>query len=415
MSDGAMGASNQLEPRTGRLTDVLPIAAVTFVALLGFGAFIPVFPYFGRSLNASDGAVTLTMAAYSLGQFISAPFWGRLSDKYGRKPILIAGTCAAAVAYIFVANAKSIEMLFAARLFGGLMAGNIAAAFAAASDISTPASRAKAMGILGAAFGLGFIFGPFLGGELAGHNPSPDSLAHVAYVAAGMNILAALATLFVFRETLKPAARVVRERTHRFSMLAGRKRLQTLTIVSFLVTMAFGMMEATMGFLSADRFDWTPRDLGHLFAVVGILSVIMQGGAIGRLNKMLGETKLLIAGLVIMTIGLVIAGLAEVPGHAYLAAVFLSVGSAVTNPTLTTLSSFEASEDERGAVLGVVQSAASLGRVAGPALGGTLYGTIAQSAPFLIGGFIAMLSAGLIALALKGHPPHQRQAGDPLD
>lgn len=410
-----MGASNQLEPRTGRLTDVLPIAAVTFVALLGFGAFIPVFPYFGRSLNASDGAVTLTMAAYSLGQFISAPFWGRLSDKYGRKPILIAGTCAAAVAYIFVANAKSIEMLFAARLFGGLMAGNIAAAFAAASDISTPASRAKAMGILGAAFGLGFIFGPFLGGELAGHNPSPDSLAHVAYVAAGMNILAALATLFVFRETLKPAARVVRERTHRFSMLAGRKRLQTLTIVSFLVTMAFGMMEATMGFLSADRFDWTPRDLGHLFAVVGILSVIMQGGAIGRLNKMLGETKLLIAGLVIMTIGLVIAGLAEVPGHAYLAAVFLSVGSAVTNPTLTTLSSFEASEDERGAVLGVVQSAASLGRVAGPALGGTLYGTIAQSAPFLIGGFIAMLSAGLIALALKGHPPHQRQAGDPLD
>lgn len=410
-----MGASNQLEPRTGRLTEVLPIAAVTFVALLGFGAFIPVFPYFGRSLNASDGAVTLTMAAYSLGQFISAPFWGRLSDKYGRKPILIAGTCAAALAYIFVANAKSIEMLFAARLFGGLMAGNIAAAFAAASDISTPASRAKAMGILGAAFGLGFIFGPVLGGLLAGDSLTSDVLARVAYAAAGMNVLAALAALFIFRETLKPAARVVRERAHRFSMLAGRKRLQTLTIVSFLVTTAFGMMEATMGFLSADRFAWTPKDLGVLFAVVGILSVIMQGGAIGRLNKMLGETKLLIAGLVIMTIGLVIAGLAEVPGHAYLAAVFLSVGSAVTNPTLTTLSSFEASEDERGAVLGVVQSAASLGRVAGPALGGTLYATIAQSAPFLIGGLIAILSAALIALALKGHPPHQREAGDPVD
>lgn len=410
-----MGASNQHEPRTGRLTDVLPIAAVTFVALLGFGAFIPVFPYFGRSLNASDGAVTLTMAAYSLGQFISAPLWGRLSDKYGRKPILIAGTCAAALAYIFVANAKSIEMLFAARLFGGLMAGNIAAAFAAASDISTPASRAKAMGILGAAFGLGFIFGPVLGGLLAGDSLTSDVLARVAYAAAGMNVLAALAALFIFRETLKPAARVVRERAHRFSMLAGRKRLQTLTIVSFLVTTAFGMMEATMGFLSADRFAWTPKDLGVLFAVVGILSVIMQGGAIGRLNKMLGETKLLIAGLVIMTIGLVIAGLAEVPGHAYLAAVFLSVGSAVTNPTLTTLSSFEASEDERGAVLGVVQSAASLGRVAGPALGGPLYAAIAQSAPFLVGAAIAILSAVLIALALKGHPPHQREAGDPVD
>jgi DHA1 family tetracycline resistance protein-like MFS transporter len=415
MSDGAMGASNQLEPRTGRLSDVLPIAAVTFVALLGFGAFIPVFPYFGRSLNASDGAVTLTMAAYSLGQFISAPYWGRLSDKYGRKPILVAGTCAAAVAYIFVANAKSIEMLFAARLFGGLMAGNIAAAFAAASDISTPASRAKAMGLLGAAFGLGFIFGPVLGGLLAGDALTPDVLARVAYAAAGMNVLAALAALFIFRETLKPAARVVRERAHRFSMLAGRKRLQTLTIVSFLVTTAFGMMEATMGFLSADRFAWTPKDLGLLFAVVGILSVIMQGGAIGRLTKMLGETKLLIAGLAIMTIGLVIAGLAEVPAHAYLAAVFLSVGSAVTNPTLTTLSSFEASEDERGAVLGVVQSAASLGRVAGPALGGPLYAAIAQSAPFLVGAAIAILSTVLIALALKGHPPHQRQTGDPID
>lgn len=413
MSDGAIGASDQREPGSGRLTDVLPIAAVTFVALLGFGAFIPVFPYFGRSLNASDGAVTLTMAAYSLGQFISAPFWGRLSDKYGRKPILIAGTCAAAVAYIFVANAKSIEMLFAARLFGGLMAGNIAAAFAAASDISTPATRAKAMGLLGAAFGLGFIFGPVLGGLLAGDRLTPDVLAHVAYASAGMNALAALATLFIFRETLKPAARVIRERAHRFSVLAGRKRLQTLTIVSFMVTTAFGMMEASMGFLAADRFAWTPRDLGILFAVVGILSVIMQGGAIGRLNKMLGETKLLIAGLAIMTIGLVIAGLAEVPGHAYLAAVFLSVGSAVTNPTLTTLSSFEASEDERGSVLGVVQSAASLGRVAGPALGGTLYATIAQSAPFLTGAVIAILSAILIAMALKGHPPHQRQIGDP--
>ena len=413
MSEGAMGASNQREPQSGRLSDVLPIAAVTFVALLGFGAFIPVFPYFGRSLNASDGAVTLTMAAYSLGQFISAPFWGRLSDKYGRKPILIAGTCAAAVAYIFVANAKSIEMLFAARLFGGLMAGNIAAAFAAASDISTPAHRAKAMGILGAAFGLGFIFGPALGGLMTHHASGANSLAQVAYLAAGLNALAAISTLFVFRETLKPAARVVRERTHRFLVLAGRKRLQTLTIVSFMITTAFGMMEASMGFLAADRFGWSPYDLGLLFSVVGILSVIMQGGAIGRLTKALGETQLLIGGLAIMTIGLVITGFAEVPAHAYLAAIFLSVGSAVTNPTLTTLSSFEASEDERGSVLGVVQSAASLGRVAGPALGGTLYGTIAQSAPFLTGAAIAILSAILIGLALKGHPPHQRQIGDP--
>jgi MFS transporter, DHA1 family, tetracycline resistance protein len=413
MSSGATDASDQRGPASGRLADILPIAAVTFVALLGFGAFIPVFPFFGRSLNASDGAVTLTMAAYSLGQFISAPFWGRLSDKYGRKPILIAGTCAAAVAYFFVANAQSIEMLFAARLFGGLMAGNIAAAFAAASDISSPASRAKAMGILGAAFGLGFIIGPALGGQLAGHQMTVDSLAHVAYVAAGMNILAALATVFIFKETLKPEARVVRESTHRLSILAGRRRLQTLTIVSFMVTTAFGMMEATMGFLAADRFGWTPRDLGHLFALVGVLSVIMQGGAIGRLTKMLGETKLLIAGLVIMTIGLIITGFAEVPGHAYLAAMFLSVGSAVTNPTLTTLSSFEASEDERGAVLGVVQSAASLGRVAGPALGGTLYAGIATSAPFITGGIIAVMSAILIALALSNQTPRQRQIGDP--
>lgn len=287
MSDGVIGASDQHEPSAGRITDILPIAAVTFVALLGFGAFIPVFPYFGRSLNASDTAVAITMAAYSLGQFISAPFWGRLSDKFGRKPILIGGTCAAAVAYIFVANAKSIEMLFAARLFGGLMAGNIAAAFAAASDISSKASRAKAMGILGAAFGLGFIVGPALGGELAGHNPTADSLAHVAYVAAGLNAFAALATVFIFRETLKPAARVVRERAHRFSILAGRKRLQTLTIVSFMVTTAFGMMEASMSFLAADRFNWTPRDLGHLFAVVGIISVILQGSTIGRLTRAL--------------------------------------------------------------------------------------------------------------------------------
>ncbi len=405
MSNGvqAIAGEDGAEPGAGRGVSIMPLAAVTFVALLGFGVFIPIFPYYGRALHASDGAVTLTMAAYSLGQFISAPFWGRLSDRYGRKPILVAGTCAATLAYILVANSKSIEMLFAARLFGGLMAGNIAAAFAAASDISTPKTRAKSMGVLGAAFGLGFIVGPAIGGELAGHHPTLNSLAHVAYASAAMNALAALATLFVFRETLKPSNRSTKSRTPRLSVLKGRPRLQTLTLASFLMTAAFGMMESSMGFLAADRFHWSPRDLGHLFAVVGVLSVAMQGGAIGRLSKRFGEAKLLIGGLVVMTIGLAGVGLAQNSLHAYIAAIFLSIGSAVTNPTVTTLSSFEASENERGGVLGVVQSAASLGRVAGPALGGTLYAsTFGTSSPFLLGAAISVLCALLIARALGG-------------
>ncbi|MET0545482.1 MAG: MFS transporter [Caulobacterales bacterium] len=389
-------------PEPVRAISVLPLAAVTFVSLLGFGIFIPVFPYYGRALDAHDGAVTLTMAAYSLGQFISAPFWGQLSDRYGRKPILIAGTCAATLAYFFVANAQSIEMLFAARLFGGLMAGNIAAAFAAASDISTPASRAKTMGMLGAAFGLGFIVGPAVGGLMAGPHPTLASLSHVAYASAAMNALAALATLFIFRETLKSHDRATTSRAPRLSVLKGRPRLQTLTVASLMMTVAFGMMESCMGLLAADRFHWSPQDLGMLFLVVGVLSVGMQGGAIGKLSARFGEGHLLIGGLIVMTLGLAGVGLAQTSLHAYLAAAFLAVGSAVTNPTLTTLSSFEASENERGGVLGVVQSAASLGRVIGPAMAGTLYAVLGQAAPFLIGAALSTLCALMVMRALGG-------------
>ena len=182
---------------------------ITFINLVGFGVVLPVFPFFGNMVSATPGETTLAMAAYSFGQFVGAPLWGKLSDRYGRRPILIASLLGALLSYIIMAHARDIWTLGFSRLFGGLMAGNIAAAFAYVGDITTPEERPKAMGMIGAAFGLGFIFGPAIGGLIAGNTPDLGDFANVGYASAAITGLAALAAVFLLPESLTAERRAL--------------------------------------------------------------------------------------------------------------------------------------------------------------------------------------------------------------
>src|SRR5215470_13330448 len=178
------------------------LVGVVLIGMTGFGVFLPIFPFLALHLGASATATTIAMGCYSLGQFLASSWWGRLSDRIGRKPVLIIGLVGGAISYLMLSQARDIEMLAAARLFGGLMAGNVGAAFAAAADLADDRTRARNMGLLGAAVGLGFIAGPALGAAMIGHAPDDRSFAQVCLISAGLAGAAAVAALALFRESL---------------------------------------------------------------------------------------------------------------------------------------------------------------------------------------------------------------------
>jgi len=205
-----------------RPASLAALVGVVLIGMTGFGVFLPIFPFLALELGASPTATTIAMGCYSLGQLIASPLWGRLSDRIGRKPILIIGLLGGVASYLWLSRAETVIDLGAARLFGGLMAGNIGAAFAAAADLADDRTRARNMGLLGAAVGFGFIAGPALGAFLIGHEPNREAFAHVCLASAALAGVAALTAFLLFRETLpKEARRPDAERTRRMAQVVG--------------------------------------------------------------------------------------------------------------------------------------------------------------------------------------------------
>lgn len=367
--------------------------------MTGFGIFLPIFPFLALQVGATPAAATIAMGAYSLGQLISAPFWGRLSDRFGRKPILIAGLIGSVVSYLWLARAASVEELGAARLFGGLMAGNVGAAFAAAADLADDKTRARNMGLLGAAVGVGFIAGPALGALLIGGEESARSFAFVCYVSAGLAALAALVALALFRESLLPHAR--RERgaadMGRMALLSGRPALARFIAVMFLVIAAQAMMETVFGLWADDQLDWGAREVGWTLAGLGFGAALLQGGGAGRMARLVGERTTLLIGLALFAAGFGGMGVAREPAALIAALTTLVVGIGLAMPALNALIAAQAAESERGAVMGLSQSASALGRVVGPLLSGPLFEALAPGAPF-VAASVLMFAALFVAL-----------------
>ena len=380
---------------------------ITFINLVGFGVVLPVFPFFGNMVSATPGETTLAMAAYSFGQFVGAPLWGKLSDRYGRRPILIASLLGALLSYVIMAYARDIWTLGFSRLFGGLMAGNIAAAFAYVGDITTPEERPKAMGIIGAAFGLGFIFGPAIGGLIAGNTPDLDDFALVGLASAGITGLAVLAAVFLLPESLteerRAEAKAARADFTSGELLRAKPIIIALMLLVLLVIGSAALMESTLAFFAHDEFAWGPSDVGLAFAGVGLISAALQGGAAGPLAKRFGSARMAILGVAFHAAGLALLAIAATSAVMIAGFATMAVGLGLFNPAFQTLCSDQTNDGDRGMVMGLTQGASSLGRVIGPAVAGSIYQSLGHHAPFGIGAAIMLLALGTaFFVAAKG-------------
>jgi DHA1 family tetracycline resistance protein-like MFS transporter len=372
------------------------LGLVVFVAMTGFGTIIPVLPFLALGFGASATEATWAMGAYSLGQLLASPVWGRISDRYGRKPVLVISLVGATACYLWLATAQTVQDIGLARFVGGIMAGNVAAAFAYATDISTPTNRAKTMGLMGAAFGLGFIIGPAIGGFMAGADAGPGDLARIATLSAVLSALAAAACLIWLPESRDAAARARPAPKVSLAGLTGRPLLLGLLGGGLALLTAFALMESIFGLWAEAVFSWTPFDVAVAFSMFGILSAALQGGATGRLSKRFGEGQLLRVGLGLYVAGFAVMYLATTPVWAYVGLGLLAVAAGIAGPALQTLVSLQAAEHERGAVMGALQSAMSGGRVLGPLIAGPAFDQFGEPAPFAAGVSLLLLTLLLV-------------------
>ncbi len=279
-----------------------------FLDLVGFGIVLPLLPSFARHPHsATEWQVGLLMATYSLAQFVFSPIWGRLSDRIGRRPVLILSITGSAASYLIFAFAPNLTVLFLSRFVAGAMAANVSTAMAYVADTTAPEDRARGMGMIGAAFGLGFVFGPAIGAWLS---TLGEPQRAVGLFAAGMSLLdAVLATRFL-RESLTPAVRAaaaapVGSRLGRMAAALRSRRLAFPILVTFLGTIAWSQLEPTAALLAREQFAFSPARIGMLFAYLGVLVAVVQGGLAGRLARRLGEVKMVVVGLVMLVLGMV--------------------------------------------------------------------------------------------------------------
>jgi MFS family permease len=380
---------------------------IVFIDLLGFGIIIPLLPFYAEHFGAGPAVATWLMASYSLAQLFFSPIWGRLSDRHGRRPILLIALGFSVASYLWLGLAGALWMLFAARLLAGVGAGNIAAAQAYVADVTTPENRAKGMGLIGAAFGLGFTVGPALGGLLAGDARTATSVALPAFVAAGLSAAAWLATLIFLPESLKPGdlpeARAGRLQLAREAF--GRPALRRLILLLFLTLTAFAGMETTFALWAQAGFGWGPREVGWVFFLVGMVLILVQGGLIGRLTQRFGEARLVVAGTALIAAGLL--GLTQARGltGVLVTCTLLALGMGLLNPSVNSLLSRRARADNQGGILGVAQSASSLARIVGPAIAGPLFANEGRNAPYYLGTAIMLAVLAIAFGLLRDNPP----------
>lgn len=380
---------------------LLILFVTIFIDLMGFGIFIPVVPIYARELNASDALVGDTGALFSLMMFIFTPVWGSLSDRFGRRPIILWALGISAVSYLLFAQANTLFLLIAARMLTGIGSGNITAAQAYITDITPPEGRAKAMGMIGAAFGLGFIFGPPMGSFIYMH----FGVEWVGYVAAIICLLNMVAVWFFLPESLQQK---VMDRAIRIKPISGaikalkEERFRDLYLISFIFITAFSMMQMTIALFWTDDYGLNKEQIGWMFAAVGLASAIVQGGMIGWLQRTFGERQLMVYGCISLSAGLSL--IAFIPESYFLPLSILSIillafGNGCLNPTILSQLSKNAQQREQGEVLGLNQSFGSLARIAGPALGGRLY-EVHHGLPYVTSGLI-MLGALYYVIAYQ--------------
>jgi MFS transporter, DHA1 family, tetracycline resistance protein len=395
-----MGARRARRPgrRPPFLATPLGIVVLTVVIdLIGFGIVLPLLPLWALRFDASPLEIGGITAAYALMQVIFSPVWGRVSDRVGRRPVILASLAGSAVAALIVGLAGSLLVLLVARVLQGIAGASYAAAQAYVADITTRAERARGMGLIGAAFGVGFVLGPAIG-ALFSHFDQRLPFFVAAALAAG-NFALAYARL---PESRPAVARAARPHAGHLAVLRrslGRRDLAPLVLLSFVGTFAFVGMESTFALLGEARFGYGPVEIGLLFTYIGVATALAQVRVVAPLSARLGETRALMAGLVGTALGLLGLAAAQSVWLLIPSLGLLAIASGVTFSLVTALISLAASDDEQGGVLGVTAATGGVARIGAPLVGTALFQHAGTGAPLILG---ALLFAGCAAAAMRG-------------
>lgn len=381
-----------MSPARSDQRGVLAVLWLTvFIDMFGFGIIIPFLPFWAERFGASPLEVTLLMTAFASMQFVFAFVWGWVSDRWGRKPVLLVSLMGSVVSFTVLAFADSLWVLFVARALAGIMGGSIGVAQAYVADVTPKERRAHFMGLLGAAFGFGFMLGPAVGGMLAGGDAANPDFRTPFLAGAALSAFAFLLGLAFLREPRRHAARAPTEtpggQWRAFTAVAVRPAVLLPVAASAALALVMSGIASTFPLWTERQFHWGPRENGYLFSYIGIVMVVVQAGLVGRVARRVGEARLAVAALATVGLGAAafpFADLLPVLGAAALTAGLVAVGQSFANPVLTSLVSQGAPAHQQGAVLGAAQSAQSLARVFGPAFAGALFGAYGRHSPFIV-------------------------------
>ena len=436
---------------------------IVFISLMGFGMTAIPFPLVAEQMGASDFWKTFGGAGvFSLFQLLATPLWGRWSDALGRKPILLFSSLGSMLAFIWLAHADTLISLLVARAFGGIMSGNLSAAFAYATDVTDVRNRARGLGIVASAFGVGFAVGPVLGGFLGTGPAGEASLYWPSLVSAGLSLLAVIGTVFLLRESLAPelrrplrrdaagsaaamparapvpgpgsvsappstpvpasatavaataatapragaaagahaaAAVATGRRASPLAALGSRPVLAGLIAATLMVSIGGGAMQSVFQFWGRDLFQLTLRDVGLQFMAFALLSAVGQAALIGPLARRFGEKPVAIASIVGVTLGLLLFAAASHVAMVWFGILVFGLANGLFLPAVTSLVSFEADANNRGAVMGLFNAASSAGRIIGPAVSGPIYFNVGAAAPFVVSAVLTAVGALLLRRA----------------
>ena len=392
---------------------LLVIFLTVFIDLIGFGICLPLLPKYAERYGAQGWQIGAAMGVYSLMQLVFAPWWGQLSDRIGRRPVLLVSNFGSIIAYgLFGLSASYIGdtgfwILIGSRIFAGICGANLSVASAYIADVTTLEKRSKGMGLIGMAFGLGFILGPVIGSQAFKH----FGLAGPGAVAAGICAINFLLGCFILPETRKKdaAPAIRRPRLAQIRHVLGMKEVGFLIGIYFLGTFAFTAFESTLPLLLDTKLHYDEEHVGYVFAFCGIMAAMVQGGGIGRLVKSFGERRLIGASLLVVAVSLVLMPLANSLTTMLAALAVFAIGSGINRaPTMGLISQLSPA-DEQGTTLGIAQSAGTLARVLGPTVATTLY-DLWLPAPYLACATIALLAGLLAVLRLMGSTPRSPSA-----
>jgi DHA1 family multidrug resistance protein-like MFS transporter len=375
----------------------LPILfAVMFLVMVGFGIIIPILPFFAKQIGATPTQLGWLMAVYSLMQLLFAPMWGKISDRIGRKPILLIGIVGLSLSFFLFAASTKLWMLFAARILGGfLSSANMPTTMAYVADITTPENRSKGMGIIGAAVGLGFIFGPAIGGIF-----SKTSLNTPFMVAGIVSAFTFFFVLLFLKESLPPEKRSTHTagtKESRWKAFSGPTTV--LYVLQLFVSFSLSGLEATFAYFAFDRAGLGTTSLGYIFMIMGLAGAFVQGGLIGPLTKKFGEGTVIQMGLLVSAIGF---GLILLTNSFTTAAIYLTIfglGNGVIRPSVSALITKRTTVGQ-GSATGLLSSFDSLGRIAGPPVGGLLY-SAKMGLPYISGMVISAIAFILYRIYVK--------------